>query len=123
MVILFVYIRPFAGMKFAQWRKMLTKVGSNFCPILNKHSHNCPRLLKYCQTGEISPNLVTLITDCLPAYLPVPIKMLQKNTLPTIFPHLCIYFEGNFKLHISRLLQYVCLKARSDLCNSDVFTQ
>ena len=29
---------------------------------LDKPSHDCPRLLKYCQNGEISSNLLTLLT-------------------------------------------------------------
>ena len=39
---------------------MLTKVVSNVCQTPNKPSHNRLKLLKYCQNGKISPNLVTL---------------------------------------------------------------
>ena len=42
-----------------QWHKMLAKAGSNFCPTINKPSHNCQRLLKYRQNGKISSNLAT----------------------------------------------------------------
>ena len=41
--------------KIAQWHKTFAKVGSKFCQILNKPS-------KFCQSGEISPNLVTLFS-------------------------------------------------------------
>ena len=40
--------------------KWWPKTGSKFYPILKRPSHNHLRLLKYCQNGEISPNLVTL---------------------------------------------------------------
>ena len=35
---------------------------SNFCQILKRPFQNCPRLLEFGQSGEFSPNLVTL--DC-----------------------------------------------------------
>ena len=38
---------------------IFTTQGSIFCQILNKPSKICPRLLRLCQNGEISPNLVT----------------------------------------------------------------
>ena len=40
--------------------KNLPTVENNFCQILNKHSINWQGLLIFCQSGEISPNLVTL---------------------------------------------------------------
>ena len=40
---------------------VFTKVGNTFCQILNKPSQNCQRHFILCQSGEISPNLVTLI--------------------------------------------------------------
>ena len=46
--------------KLAHSHKRIAKVGSKFCQILNKPLQNWPRLLKYCQSCEISPNLVTL---------------------------------------------------------------
>ena len=57
------YISTFGHLhqrKFAQWHTKLAKVGLKFCQILNEPSKNCPRLWRYCQSGEISPNLVTL---------------------------------------------------------------
>ena len=45
---------------FAELQKC-TKVDQTFCQILNKVSKNCQRLLKSCQSGEISPNLATLV--------------------------------------------------------------
>ena len=45
---------------FAQQHKKMTKVGSQFCQILNKVSRNCRTPIIFCQSGEISPNLVTL---------------------------------------------------------------
>ena len=42
------------------WPNILkcAKLGSQFCPIQNKPSNNSQRVLKFCQSGEISPNLV-----------------------------------------------------------------
>ena len=39
----------------------IAKIGSKFCQRLRKSFKNYSRLLKYCQSGEILPNLVTLI--------------------------------------------------------------
>ena len=39
-----------------------TKASNNFCQILNKPSENRQRHFSLCQSGEISPNLVTLVT-------------------------------------------------------------
>ena len=46
--------------KLAQWRTKFAKVGPIYCQIVNKPSKNCPRLWRFNQNGEISPNLVTL---------------------------------------------------------------
>ena len=46
--------------KLAQQHDIFAKVRLTFSQILNKPSKICPRLLKLCQSGEISPNLVTL---------------------------------------------------------------
>ena len=51
--------------KMPKWHKMLTKAVSHFCPTLNERSHNCQRLFKYCQNGEISPNLAALFVKYL----------------------------------------------------------
>ena len=37
-------------------------VSSEFCLTLNKPDHICQFLLKFCQSGDKSPNLVTLMT-------------------------------------------------------------
>ena len=42
--------------------KKYSKEVSNFCPMLNQHGNKCQRLLKFCPSGEFSPNLVTLLT-------------------------------------------------------------
>ena len=47
--------------QFVQHHKNLPQFGSKFCPIQNKPSKNSQRLLKFCQSGKISPHLVTLI--------------------------------------------------------------
>ena len=51
----FFNIRPFVTMN-------MSKQGLTFCQIISKLSKSCPRLLKCCPLGEISPNLVTLNT-------------------------------------------------------------
>ena len=47
--------------KLAQWHTKFAKVGPRFSQIVNKPSKNCPRLWRFCQNGEILPNLVTLV--------------------------------------------------------------
>ena len=47
--------------KFAQWHTQNAKVVPKFYQIVNKPPKNRPRLWRFCQSGEISPNLVTLI--------------------------------------------------------------
>ena len=39
---------------FAQQHKKFSKVGSQFCQILNKLSRNCQRLKLFCQRGEFN---------------------------------------------------------------------
>ena len=46
--------------KSAQWHTKFVKIGLEVCQIQNKLSKNCQRLKRICQSGEISPNLVTL---------------------------------------------------------------
>ena len=46
--------------KLTQYLKIIDRVGSKFCQMLNKPLQNWPWFLKYCQSGEILPNLVTL---------------------------------------------------------------
>ena len=46
--------------KFAWEHKIFAREGSKFCQTLNKPFKNCLRLLKFWQSGEISPNLVTV---------------------------------------------------------------
>ena len=38
----------------------ICKTKFKFCQILNRGFKNCQRLVQFCQSGEISPNLVTL---------------------------------------------------------------
>ena len=40
----------------------ITNEGPTFCQIQNKITKYVQRLLKFCQSGEILPNLVTLLT-------------------------------------------------------------
>ena len=47
-------------MKTCQIKNIFATVGSKFCQLLIKPQKICPRLLKLSQSGEISPNLVTL---------------------------------------------------------------
>ena len=47
--------------KLAQKCHNFAKVGSAFSQIRNKQSKICQRLVNFCQSGEISPNLVTLL--------------------------------------------------------------
>ena len=46
--------------EFDQRHTKFTKEGSKFCVILNVPSKLCQRLVRFCQSGEISPNLVSL---------------------------------------------------------------
>ena len=41
--------------------KKLPKVGSKYPQILNRHITNCKTPFKFCQSGDFSPNLVTLV--------------------------------------------------------------
>ena len=51
---------PFTTMKVCHFDEMFVEVGRlQFCQILNKPSKDCQKVLKFCQSGEISPNLVT----------------------------------------------------------------
>ena len=53
-------IRTSTRIKTCPIAYFFAKVGLKFCQILNKASKVCPRLLKLCQSDEISSNLVTL---------------------------------------------------------------
>ena len=46
---------------FDKYYKIFAKVGSKFCPTLIIPSNNCLRVFKFCLSGEILPNLVTLV--------------------------------------------------------------
>ena len=48
-------------LKFDKNHLKFIKVGTNFWQILNKPFQNSTRLSEFCQSGEISPNLVTLL--------------------------------------------------------------
>ena len=56
-------IWPFTTMTFAQYQQHFTNVGKISFQTLNEPSQNCQRLLIFCQSGEISPNLVTLVRN------------------------------------------------------------
>ena len=47
--------------KLAQKCHKFAQVGSAFCQIRNKLSKFCQRLINFCQSGEFSPNLVSLV--------------------------------------------------------------
>ena len=47
-------------MKICQKYTKFARVGSKFCQIVNELWKNCPRLLRFYQSGEIWPNLVAL---------------------------------------------------------------
>ena len=47
--------------KVAQNHNNVAKIGSKFCQTLNNPSTIWQRFIKFCQRGEISPNLVTLL--------------------------------------------------------------
>ena len=51
-------------LKIAQKHKKFAKVSSKFCPMPNKGSGNCQWRTIFQQSGEISPNLVTLNFRC-----------------------------------------------------------
>ena len=55
---IFVHLQQW---KWAQWHTQFTKVVSTFCSILNKPSNSHQRHGRFHQSGEISPNLVTLV--------------------------------------------------------------
>ena len=57
----FFNIWPFPSRKICSIAYKIAKIGHKCCQILNLPSKNCQRLLRFCQSGEISPNLVTLI--------------------------------------------------------------
>ena len=42
---------------------IFAQVGSKFCQILNMPSKNCVRVKFFCQSGEISPNIVALLLN------------------------------------------------------------
>ena len=52
----------FTRIKVYHFDKMFSKVGLQFCQIINKPSKDWQRVFKFYQTGEFSPNLVTLFT-------------------------------------------------------------
>ena len=57
---LFLSIWPSTTLKTCPIVKKIATFGPIFRQILNRPSKICPRLLRMCQNGEISPNLVTL---------------------------------------------------------------
>ena len=63
--------------------KLFAKVGSQFCQILNSYTRNGQKLLKCCPSGEISPNMVTLVSS-------------QSKWCPRLFIYLCGWFVWTF---------------------------
>ena len=61
--LIFPYLPIFVAMKMCPIAYKISKENSTFCQILSKLSNNCQRLLKCWHFGEISPNLVTLISS------------------------------------------------------------
>ena len=64
---------------------MFSTVGTKFCQILNKPSKICPRLLKLCQSVEISPNLVTLFARKKCEQHQIAANSMLRNLLPLYF--------------------------------------
>ena len=62
MVRLFFNIWPFAIMKIIAIIHNFAKVSSVFCLIRNELSKFCQRLINFCLSVKISPNVVTLFT-------------------------------------------------------------
>ena len=60
---LFFNILSFKTGKVAQKHNNFAKVGSKLGQIINEHSTIWQRFIKFCQSGEISPNLVTLVNN------------------------------------------------------------
>ena len=56
----FFNIWPFSAMKIRPIKSQIAKEGAAFCQIRNNPFKNCQRLVNFCQSGKISPNLVTL---------------------------------------------------------------
>ena len=54
------YFSNFWPKKVCHFDEMFAKVGLQFCQILNKPYKDCQKVLNCRQSGEISPNLVTL---------------------------------------------------------------
>ena len=61
MVRLFSIFGHLQQWKLAQYCHKFAKVGSLFCQIRNKPSKIGQQLVNFCQSGEILPNLVTLV--------------------------------------------------------------
>ena len=57
----FFNISPFTAIKIDQRHTQFAKVGPEFCQIRNNPAKYCQRRVRFCQRGEISPNLVALI--------------------------------------------------------------
>ena len=49
--------------KLAQQHNIFVKVRLRLCQLVNKSWKICPRLLKFCQSGKISSNLVFVVAD------------------------------------------------------------
>ena len=61
MVRLFLNIWPFATLKISPTMSQICQSRLSILPNKNKLSNFCQRLVNFCQSGKISPNLVILI--------------------------------------------------------------
>ena len=57
----------------------ISPIKSQICQIRYKKSKNCKRLVNFCQSGEISPNLVTLIL------VHLVLRILHSTPTPCVF--------------------------------------
>ena len=60
---MFLDIWPFTKIKICPKALKVAKVGSTFCQVLNRPFTNFQSRLKVCQSGEILPNLVTMLAS------------------------------------------------------------
>ena len=102
----------FKACKFAQQYKINAKVGSQFCQIVNKAYKSCPNTLRFCQSGEISPSLVTLGKKFFPSIplslMKLPLSSFQCDQMARLFAQfLVIYNDGNLPNCIHNLPNYI----------------
>ena len=79
--------------KLAQKCNKFAKVILLFCQIRNKPSKICQRLVKYCQSGEIAPNQVSLAyidTTTIDNTATTTTTAASQNFYLSLFPHLSL---------------------------------